>query len=110
FFKRGLLDDSAARRHQQVMIFAELAHWNHAADLLLRFEREHVGNRPAQACSAHLRTVVDLEPVELALVGEAKQIGVRRRDEEMLDEVVFAGGAARYALATAVLAAIGVQR
>ena len=37
-----------------------------------------------------LRDVVDLQPVELAAVGEAEQVGVRRGDEEVLDEVVLA--------------------
>ena len=42
------------------------------------------------AGAAHLRDVVDLQPVQLAAVGEAEQIGVRGGDEEVLDEVVFA--------------------
>ena len=62
------------------------------------------------AGAAHLRDVVDLEPVELAAVGEAQQIGVRRGDEEVLDEIVFARRAAGDALAAAMLGAIGVQR
>ncbi len=74
------------------------------------FERQHVGDRPAGAGAARLRDVVNLEPVQLAAVGEAEQIGVRRGDEEVLDEIVFAGVAAGDALAAAMLAAIGVQR
>ena len=54
--------------------------------------------------------VVDLEPVELAAVGEAQQVGVRRGDEEVLDEVVFACVAAGDALAAAMLRAVGVER
>ena len=56
----------------------------------LRLERQHVGDGPARAGAAHLRDVVDLQPVDLPAVGEAQQIGVRRGDEEVLDEVVFA--------------------
>ena len=59
--------------------------------------------RPAQV-RLMLRDVVHLEPVELAAVGEAEQIGMRRGDEEMLDEIVFARVAAGDALAAAVLA------
>ena len=35
--------------------------------------------------SAHLLERIDLEPIELAAIGEAEQIGVRRGDEEVLD-------------------------
>ena len=87
-----------------------MAHRNDAGDLFLFLERQHVGDGPAGAGPAHLRDVVDLEPVELAAVGEAEQIGVRRGDEEVLDEIVLARVAAGDALAAAVLAAIGVER
>src|SRR4029077_2031664 len=72
--------------------------------------RQDVGDGPAGAGAAHLGDVVDLQPVDLAAVGEAQQVGVGRGDEEVLDEVVLAGAAAGDALAAAVLAAVGVER
>src|SRR5262249_2526662 len=63
----------------------------------------------AGAGAAELRQVVDLEPVDLAMVGEAQKVSVRRGDEEVLDEVVFARVASADAPAAAMLAAISIE-
>ena len=65
-FERRLLDDAAARGHEQVLVVLEMTHGNDAGDLFLFPQRQHVGDRPAGAGPAHLRNLVDLEPVQLA--------------------------------------------
>ena len=52
-------------------------------------EGEHVGDVPALRRAAHARELVDLEPVDLALVGEEEHVVVRRRDEEVVDVVAL---------------------
>src|SRR5262249_19605784 len=109
-FQRRLLDQAASRRHQQVIVALEATHRNHAGDLLLGLERQHVGDGPADAGPAHFRDVMHLQPVQLAAVGEAQQIRVCRGDEEVFDEIVVALRSAGDAFAAAVLAAVRAQR
>src|SRR5207344_2485598 len=52
-------------------------------------QREHVDDRLATAGAAAGGYLVDLQPVELAAVGEAQQVVVRVGDEQALDEVVL---------------------
>ena len=68
---------------------------------------EQVDHRPAAAVAAQLRQVVDLSPVDLALVREEHQVRVRAGDEEVLDRVFLFGLGAGQALAAAVLGAVG---
>ncbi len=53
---------------------------------------------------------MDLQPVGAAAVGEDHDVGVRRRDEEVADEVLFARAHADAALAAAALRAVGRDR
>ena len=76
-------------------------------DLLALGEVQQVDHGPAAAVAGQLRQVVDLAPVDLALVGEEEQIGVRAGDEEVLDGVFFFGLGAVEALAAAVLGPVG---
>ena len=54
--------------------------------------------------------LVDLEPVDAALVGEDQQVGVGGGDEEVFDEILRARAHADAAFAAARLAAIGIDR
>ena len=56
-----------------------------------------------------LGNLVHLEPVDLARVGEEQEIGVRRGDEQVLDDVLFLGLHPGHALAAAPLAAVGLD-
>ena len=85
----------------------EVADGAAVGDLLALREVQQVDDRPAAAVAAKLRQVVDLLPVDLALVGEEQQVGVRAGDEEVLDRVFLVGLGARQALAAAVLGAVG---
>ena len=109
FRQLRLLDQTVLRGHEQVRVLFEVANRDHALDFLLGLERQHVGDRPPAAGPRRFGNVVDLEPVTLPAVGEAEQVGVRRCDEEVLDEVFFAGPALD-ALAAAMLRAEGAQR
>ena len=53
--------------------------------------------------------LVDLQPVHAALVGEDQQVGVRVRDDQVLDHIFGARAHADAALAAARLAAVGID-
>ena len=63
-----------------------------------------------RAFDADLRDRVHLQPVHAAAVGEDEHVGVRRGDEEMLDDVLFLRLHADAAFAAAALRAIHRQR
>src|SRR6516162_859689 len=55
FLQHRLFHDAAPRRHHKVPVGIKPPHRDHAGDFLLRFQREDVGNRPADAGPTHLR-------------------------------------------------------
>ena len=65
-----------------------------------------VGDRLALAAGADVRDLVDLQPVGAAAVREDHDVGVRRGDEQVADEVLVARPHADAALAAAPLVAI----
>ena len=74
------------------------------------FELHEVDDRLALAAGADVGHLVDLQPVGAAAVGEDHDVGVRRRDEEVADVVLFARAHADPALAAAALRAVGRDR
>src|SRR5207244_1927115 len=60
--------------------------------------------------AAHLGNVVDFKPIELAPIGETKEVGMGRCDKEVFDEIIFARSAARDSFAAPMLTAIGVKQ
>ena len=60
-------------------------------DLFAFGQVQQVDDRPAAAFAAQLRQVVDLLPVDLAVVGEEQQVVVRAGDEQVLDRIFFLG-------------------
>ena len=53
-------------------------------------ELQQVDDRPAARGPGRHRQVVDLQPVDLAVVGEEEDVVVRQGDEHVLEEVAFA--------------------
>ena len=76
-------------------------------DLLAFRQVQQIDDRPALALAAQLRQVVDLLPVDAALVREEQQIGVRAGHEQVLDRVLFFGLGADDPLAAAALGPVG---
>ena len=72
-----------------------VAHVEHLRDLLVGLEREQVGHVLTTRVTTGLGQLVRLGPVDPALVGEEQQPVVRRRDEEVLDDVVLRSAAPR---------------
>ncbi len=79
-------------------------------DLFALGQIQQIDDRPAVALARQLRQVVDLLPVDLALVGEEQQVVVRAGDEQVLDRIVLVGLGALEPLAAAALGAIGAGR
>ena len=105
--QRRLLHQPAGRgHHQEVVGLVEVADRAAVGDLLALGQVQQVHHRPAAAVAGQLRQVVDLAPVDLALVGEEQQVGVRAGDEEVLDRVFLFGLGPGQALAAAALRAI----
>ena len=73
-------------------------------------QRQHVDQRPALRGPRALGQLVDLEPVDLAAVGEEEQEVVGRADVQVLDVVALLHVHPHHADAAAVLLAVGDQR
>ena len=103
----GLLDGAVAGGEEDVLaVFVEVADGEDGDDFFAGLEGDERGHGLALACGADVGDLVDLEPVDAAGVGEAEEIGVRRVDDELGDEVLFAGLHAEAAGASATLLAV----
>src|SRR5262249_17907094 len=63
-------------------------------DLLAGLQVEQVDDCLPARGAASLRNFVDFGPVDFARGGEEQDVGVRRGDEQVLDEIFFLGGGA----------------
>src|SRR5262249_45647439 len=106
----GLLDDSLPRAHDDELVFGELLDRHHRGDLLALFHRDEIGDRLPLAARTDVGNLVDLQPVRAAAIRENHDVGVRRRDEQMADEILVACPHADAALAAAALIAIRRDR
>ena len=102
----GLLDDAVARAHDDELVVLEFLDGEERRDALAFLHRDEVGDRLAAAVGADVGDLVDLQPVRAAAVREDHDVGVRRRDEEVRDEILFARAHADAALAAAPLVAV----
>ena len=106
--ERGLLDGAVAGGEEDVLaLFFEVADGEDGDDLFAGLEVDEGGHGLALAGGADVGDFVDLEPVDAAGVGEAEQVGVGGVDDELGDEVLFAGLHAEAAGAAAALLAVG---
>ena len=78
-----------ARRHDDERPLGELAHGQERHDALALLQRDQVDERLALGGAARLRDLPDLLRVGAPLVGEHQQRVVRRRDEQLRDEVLL---------------------
>ena len=85
----------------------EVADGAAVGDPLALLQAEQIDDRPAAAVAGRLRQIVDLSPIDLALVREEHQVGVRAGHEEMLDRIFLFGLGPGQPLAAAVLGPIG---
>src|SRR5215217_5946308 len=85
----GLLDDASLGREEQILGLPELFGRENGSYVLALREGQHVGDVPAFGSPAHARELVDLEPVNLALVGKEEHVVVRRRNKEVVDVVAL---------------------
>ena len=103
----GLLDGAVARGEEDELgVLLEVADGEDGDDALAGLEVDERGHGLALAGGADVGDFVDFDPVDAAGVGEAEQIGVGGVDDELGDEVLFAGLHAETARAAAALLAI----
>ena len=105
----ALFDDALLGHHHDKLAGDEFFHGEECGDRLVGLQVDQSGAVFAFACRGGVGDVVDLEPVDAAFVGEDQQVGVRRRDDQVLDHVFGARGHADAAFASASLAAVGVD-
>ena len=103
----GLLHGPAAGDHHQALVLAELTDRNQPRDLLPLGELKQVDDGPAAGGPGRHGQVINLDPVDLAVIGEEQDIVVRQRNEHVLEEVALAGVGRRDPPAAPPLGAIG---
>jgi hypothetical protein len=90
--QRGLLHRAVASGEENVLVlFGQVADGEDGNDFFAGLQRDERGHGLALACGADVGNLIHLEPVDAAGVGEAEEISVRRVDDELGDEVLFAG-------------------
>ena len=105
--ERGFLDRSLLRGEEDEFAFLlEIADGEDGADIFAWLQVEQALHGLTLACRTYIGNFVDLEPVDAAGVGEAEQVGMGGVDDELGDEVLFAGLHAGAAGAPATLGAI----
>jgi len=108
--QRRLLDHAASRAHHDELVFLELLDRQRRRDFLAWFHRDEIRDRLALAVRADVGNFVHLQPVRPAAVGEDHDVGVRRGDEEVADEIFVARAHADAPLAAAALIPVGGDR
>ena len=106
----GFLDQALGGGEGEVLVLLEVAGRDHRHHLLAFAQRQQVDQRAAFRVPRALRQLVDLEPVDLAAVGEEEQEVVGRADVEVLDVVVLFEVHPHHPDAAAVLLAVGGER
>ena len=102
----GLFDRSPPSGEHDVLVLLKLGDRQHGGHFLTAGEVDQVDDGLALAAAAHIRDLVDLEPVDLPLIGEDQQIAVGRSHKKGLDKILLPGAHPDTALAAAVLHAI----
>ena len=111
FVERGLLHRAVARGEENVAAFLfQIARGNDGGEVLVFLEFHQVGDGLAARGRRGFGNFVHLQPVDAALRAEQQDVAVRRGDEEVLDEILFARFRADAALAAARLVAVDVHR
>src|SRR5882762_7213847 len=95
---------------QKELVLGELAHGHQGGEPLVGLHGDARDDRFAARGSGRLRDLVHLEPVALPLLGEEHHVVVGRRDEQVLDPVVFLGMGGDHPPAAAPLAPVGGHR
>ena len=107
----SLLHQAVARGEEDVFVFFfKIAHREHGLHRFARLQADQVADVLALAGGADVGNFVHLQPVDASRVGEDQNVGVRRGDEEMLDEIFVARLHAGAARASAALHAVGGDR
>ena len=108
--ERRLLHRARRGRHEHVLVVAVLADRQNGRDPFVRLERQQVDDRPSPGAPARLGQLIDLQPVDLAVRGEAQQRVVTVGHEQLLDEILFLHAGGGFPAPTAPLRLVGVQR
>ena len=111
FVERGLLHRAVARGEEDERAFLfQIARRDDGGQMLVFLEFHQAGNGLAARGRRRFGKFVHLQPVDAPLRAEQQNVTVRRGDEQILDEVLFARLRADAALAAARLVPVHVHR
>ena len=87
-----LFDPALSGGHDEELGLIERLHGNDRGDAFGRPNAEKIDDRAATGRSTSLWDLVHLQPVASPRVGEEEDVAVRRRDEQVFDEILLLGG------------------
>ena len=90
--------------------FLEFLDRQHRADPFAVLQRQQIDDGLAARAAARLRQLVNLQPVQLAVIRKAQQRVVRIRDEQLIDEIFIFDSSRSLAAAAAALCLIRGNR
>ena len=85
----GLLHLTGLGRKDEVLIGIERPCLDDGLDALDRLERQEVDDRRSPGVALLHGDLVSPQPVDLPAIGEQQQVGVRRRVEDLVDEILL---------------------
>ena len=89
FTEFGFFDRAVAGGEEDVLVLLfEIAHGEHRLYRFTGLQADQVADVLAFPGGADVGDLIDLQPVNAALVGEDENVGVRGGDEEVLDEIL----------------------
>ena len=111
FSNGSFLHRAVARGQEDVAVsFFQVSRGNHGGKFFIFLEAYEIADRFSAGGGRGLWNFIDFQPVNAAFGSKQQNITVRRGDEEVFDEVIFAGFRANAAFAAARLVAINVNR
>ena len=108
--KRGLLDDAVLGHADKELVLRKLLDRNNGGDALSLHEIEEVDSRRPLGGPGCLRNLVSFDLMRFSCIGKEHQVIMRRGHDQVLDEIVLAGGDAGDALAASSLRPVGISR
>ena len=109
--ERGFLYQPATSCHHQAVVWqVEISNRDAVQDLFRLVQLQQVHDGPATTVPSQFGQSIDFLPVDLSLVGEEEQVGMRAGYEKMFDRVFLVRPRPSQAPAASPLGAVDAQR
>src|SRR4051812_12910564 len=97
-------------KENEAALFFKVANVEDGAHRFTRLQRDQVGDGFALPCRTNIRNLIDLQPIDAALVGKDEQVSMGGSDDQLLDKIFLARLHSGAAGAAAALLTIGADR